>query len=574
MRVNNDKQIQDVQPTAQNYNIGRNQLGKDDEQMKSIFTAYDTDKDGKINTSNAQGDNEVERFISDYQKMLNDSNVDKAKLNFFTSIYNKIMDFMKPENKNKIYEDGEEIVANGVLENSEQGRIGDCWLHSQVNALKDTDFGKDAIKNAIQKNEDGSYTVKFKGVNKSYTFSSEEIQSKIDENVYSKGDLDYKLIEMGVEKLYDEQIPKEIEKELKIHRELSKDGFKEAAQDSAHRISELIDKRDHKIKSIDGGAGSISISDKENEIAYLLGADCEQTSIDSPSGIEGALIKKAKSSNEVAINFGSYYDIEKREPFNKELPEADEGHEYSIKNVKLDENENIVQVDVINPWDNSKSIPLTLEEFHAMRAPDENISVSGTKSKVKELEDNKENYKIKDFVNKCKQPDSTWGNFTIMDDIKNKKDLINEFGGLKLYITELNKAMDKTAEEEHPLSQSDKTAEDDPPLSQSDKTAEEEHPLSQSDKTAEDKQPLSQSDKTAEDKQPLSQSDKTAEDEQPLSQSDKTTEDEPPLSQSDKTTILTNMYCDNLHFSKKDAKDLVEHPEKMQQYCIKYGYKY
>ena len=82
MRVNNDKQIQDVQPTAQNYNIGRNQLGKDDEQMKSIFTAYDTDKDGKINTSNAQGDNEVERFISDYQKMLNDSNVDKAKLNF------------------------------------------------------------------------------------------------------------------------------------------------------------------------------------------------------------------------------------------------------------------------------------------------------------------------------------------------------------------------------------------------------------------------------------------------------------------------------------------------------------
>ena len=109
-----------------------------------------------------------------------------------------------------------------------------------------------------------------------------------------------------------------------------------------------------------------------------------------------------------------------------------------------------------------------------------------------------------------------------MDDIKNKKDLINEFGGLKLYITELNKAMDKTAE----------------------------------------------------DKQPLSQSDKTAEDEQPLSQSDKTTEDEPPLSQSDKTTILTNMYCDNLHFSKKDAKDLIEHPEKMQQYCIKYGYKY
>ena len=181
---------------------------------------------------------------------------------------------------------------------------------------------------------------------------------------------------------------------------------------------------------------------------------------------------------------------------------------------------------------------------------------------------------IKDFVNKCKQPDSTWADFTIMDDIKNKKDLINEFGGLKLYIAELNKATDKTVEGEYLLSQSDKTVEGEHPLSQSDKTVEGEHPLSQTDKTVEGEHPLSQSEKTADDEHSLSQTDKTVEGEHPLSQSDETAEDDPPLSQSDKTTILINMYCDNLHFSKKDAKDLVEHPEKMQQYCIKYGYKY
>lgn len=515
MRVNSDKQIQDVQPTAQNYNIGRNQLGKDDEQMKSIFTAYDTDKDGKINTSNAQGDNEVERFISDYQKMLNDSNVDKAKLNFFTSIYNKIMDFMKPENKNKIYEDGEEIVANGVLENSEQGRIGDCWLHSQVNALKDTDFGKDAIKNAIQKNEDGSYTVKFKGVNKSYTFSSEEIQSKIDENKYAKGDLDCKLIEMGVEKLYDEQIPKEIEKELKINKELSKDGFKEAAQNSAHRISELMDKRDHKIKSIEGGAGSISISDKGNEIAYLLAADCEQTSIDSTSGIESALIEKAKSSNEVAINFSSYYDIEKREPFNKKLPEADDGHEYSIKYVKLDENENIVQVDVINPWDNSKVISLTSEEFHSMRAPGEEITVSATKEIVAELSEKEENYEADELVNKCKQSNSSWMDFTLDENFEKSKKIINQFGGLNTYITAFKSALERyTNNLETSITEC----------------------------TDEVKKK-----KMIKDKEDFENS---------------------------KSRVLFVTYCDDLHFSKKDAKDLVEHPEKMQQYCIKYGYKY
>lgn len=55
---------------------------------------------------------------------------------------------------------------------------------------------------------------------------------------------------------------------------------------------------------------------------------------------------------------------------------------------------------------------------------------------------------------------------------------------------------------------------------------------------------------------------------------DKTAENEAPLTQEDKTRILTNTYCDDLHFSKKDAKDLVEHPEKLEQYCKKYGYRY
>ena len=50
MQVNNDNQIQKPQ-LDQNYNIGCNQLGKNDKQMQSIFAKYDTDGDGKINTS-------------------------------------------------------------------------------------------------------------------------------------------------------------------------------------------------------------------------------------------------------------------------------------------------------------------------------------------------------------------------------------------------------------------------------------------------------------------------------------------------------------------------------------------
>lgn len=495
MQVNNNKQIQSPK-NDQNCNIGRNQLGKDDKQMQSIFAKYDSDGDGKINTSNANGENELESFMNDYNKMLNDANADKEQVNFFTNIYNKITNLMKPENKNKIYEDGNELEANGVLEDSSQNEIGDCWLHSELNALKGTDFGKEAIKNAVQKNEDGSYTVKFKGVNKSYTFTSEEIQSKIDENKYSRGDLDYKLLEMGVEKLYDEKIQKEINKELRTYRKLNDEGNTSLAQFSSHRLSELMDKREHKIKSIEGGSGTIRVSDKGNELAFLLGADCEQLSINSPSGMEDVLIEKAKLPNKIAINFGSYYDIEKKEPFNKELPEAEDGHEYSINDVKLDDNGNISQIEVINPWDNSKTIPITLEEFHAMRAPYENISVCGKKDKIQNLEKNSEKYKNKDFVTNCKRPDATWDNFVITDDIKNRKELINEYGGLKSYITDFSRALDNAKI------------------------------------------------------------------------------DEDPVTNEDKVRILTNTYCEDLHFSEKDAKDLVANPDKIELYCKKYGYKY
>lgn len=515
MRVNNDKQIQDVQPTAQNYNIGRNQLGKDDEQMKSIFTAYDTDKDGKINTSNAQGDNEVERFISDYQKMLNDSNVDKAKLNFFTSIYNKIMDFMKPENKNKIYEDGEEIVANGVLENSEQGCIGDCWLHSEVNALKESGAGKDAFKKAIQKNDDGSYTIYFDGVKKSYTLSPKEIQSAIDENVYSKGDLDYKLIEMGLERLYGEKALDEIDKILNDIEKFKKRGDNDVVESLSYCLEILRKVRDGEIKSIDGGAGVPPFSSDGNELAYILGVNSEQIKIDSSSAIEGALIAKAKYPNEVSINFGSYYDIEKREPFNEESPELDDGHGYSIKDVKLDENENIVQVDVINPWDNSKVISLTSEEFHSMRAPGEEITVSATKETVAELSEKEENYEADELVNKCKQPNSSWMDFTLDENFEKSKKIINQFGGLNTYITEFKNALERyTNNLETSITEC------------TDKVKKK--------KMIKDKEDFENS----------------------------------------KSRVLFVTYCDNLHFSKKDAKDLVEHPERMQQYCIKYGYKY
>ncbi len=101
--------------------------------------------------------------------------------------------------------------CNGKIdENVYQGAIGDCWLISGVLALNNTDEGKEIIKNAISKTSDGKgYEVYFKGVDKSYTVSKEELKQaeKVDSNKnknyhkYSSGDDDMLLIELATEKL-------------------------------------------------------------------------------------------------------------------------------------------------------------------------------------------------------------------------------------------------------------------------------------------------------------------------------------------------------------------------------------
>lgn len=99
-------------------------------------------------------------------------------------------------------ETSDKWTSNGKIEVSQQGQTGDCWLLSGINSLSQTDFGKDAIKNAIQKNEDGSYTIKIKATGDEYNISPEEIIEARSTDKYSEGDLDVLLIELGVEKHY------------------------------------------------------------------------------------------------------------------------------------------------------------------------------------------------------------------------------------------------------------------------------------------------------------------------------------------------------------------------------------
>lgn len=99
---------------------------------------------------------------------------------------------------------------NQKIENTNQQDIGECWVLSGVNALRDTKGGKKLIKDAITKNDDGTYTVELKGVERKYTYSADQVAAHDYANQYlhlSKGDSDMHLIEMAIMDFRKETVP-------------------------------------------------------------------------------------------------------------------------------------------------------------------------------------------------------------------------------------------------------------------------------------------------------------------------------------------------------------------------------
>ena len=86
-------------------------------------------------------------------------------------------------------------TLNYVIEDTEQGKVADCWLLSTVNSLNNTEVGKDLIKNMFEY-KDGEYVVHL--YSGDYTITEDEM--KIGKVRHSKGDDDMLLIELAVEK--------------------------------------------------------------------------------------------------------------------------------------------------------------------------------------------------------------------------------------------------------------------------------------------------------------------------------------------------------------------------------------
>ena len=107
-----------------------------------------------------------------------------------------------------------ETSFNRQIENTFQSKTqGDCWLLSDINALNQTDWGKDIIRNAIIPDNNGGVIIRFPGSpieQKDFQITAQEIQTAKQSGHYSKGDDDMIALELATEKVAKEVVARGI----------------------------------------------------------------------------------------------------------------------------------------------------------------------------------------------------------------------------------------------------------------------------------------------------------------------------------------------------------------------------
>lgn len=94
---------------------------------------------------------------------------------------------------------GTDGKQDGNIGDFRQGDTGDCWLLAEIKLVSKTPEGAEAIKNSIRNNNNGTFTVTFKGApDKKYSVSEEEIKKSKDK--LAEGDKDVRILEIAADK--------------------------------------------------------------------------------------------------------------------------------------------------------------------------------------------------------------------------------------------------------------------------------------------------------------------------------------------------------------------------------------
>ncbi len=332
------------------YSVNKKDVNKE---CRTLFDHYNTDGDKKLgeeeltelmlDLKNADSDEDDVISSKEANKLLKSMKTGKNKKvtkterkNFF-----KFLNSIQKNYMNNISNNSDGIID----EANQQGAtgVGDCWMLSQMRGMSKTEWGAKAIKDSIsQDKETGTYKVNLKGVN----FEAEITQKEIDKarkdgqtlqngkgSPYTSGDLDALLLELSVEKYFKQ----EIDNGNLVRRDKILFGNQMAGKTSLQYM--LTGKTGHQYQFTTNNVEKAGNTSSMDEVSI----SCWKNVQDYVSMTTG---DKKEMTQELLKNIFSDTD---EKSVTCALKNGNIAHAYTIKDIKLDKDDNIEEVLLINP---------------------------------------------------------------------------------------------------------------------------------------------------------------------------------------------------------------------------------
>ena len=231
-------------------------------------------------------------------------------------------------------------TKTGIIGSSKQGKTGDCYLLSSVNALSYTEKGAQIIKNSLEYDENGT-TVHLKGAG-DYYISDKELNRAKSSRLYSKGDDDILLFELAVQKVSDDLLSDRFILSEKLPKSMEYSFLDKSSRLFKPSISSGDE--NEAMYYITGKVGTVAKT--YEQISYLLNRFIEN------KGKDYALCASFKPDDGIdGTNYWRIYDTQGN------IQQIYSKHSYAVKSADKD------TVTIVNPHDSGKDITLDREKF-------------------------------------------------------------------------------------------------------------------------------------------------------------------------------------------------------------------